>query len=449
VKTSEVLILGKDGFLGQNFRDHLESNGHKISESLDQSAAIQKLHTTPPAIVIVTSVAHDMQDGLNSVKRLRQNNRRIPIIMISRYSSEDKAISAFREGVNDYFKVPFRHEDVVHSVSRCLNGHAPLSSSRLEKKDPDNLLEQKIIGTSKPMAEIRAYLNQVAATDTTVLITGETGTGKELAAESIHHCSPKNDKPFVPINCAALPESLVESELFGYDPGAFTGAVAAKQGKFELASGGSVFLDEIGDMSAFAQAKILRIIENKEVSRLGGKKDIPLELRVIAATNQDPEELVAAGKFREDLYYRLNVVRLHLPPLRHRKEDIPCLAAYAIAKLNRRYQRDISGLTEDALADLMRYDWPGNIRELMNLLEATYVNPPAKEIGFAHLPLTFRRKLKENKSLINNERKYIVSALISTKWKRAEAASKLKLSRMTLYRKIIKYNIVEDRHPPR
>lgn len=241
MKTSEVLILGKDGFLGQNFRDHLASNGHRVSETLDQRAAVQKLDTTPPAIVIVTSAANDMQDGLNLVKQLRQNNRHIPIIMISRYSSEDKAISAFREGVNDYFKVPFCHEDVMHSVTRCLNGHASLSSSRLEKKDSVNLLEQKIIGTSKPMAEIRAYLSKVAATDTTVLITGETGTGKELVAESIHHGSPKNGKPFVPINCAALPESLVESELFGYDRGAFTGAIVAKQGKFELASGGSVF----------------------------------------------------------------------------------------------------------------------------------------------------------------------------------------------------------------
>ncbi len=449
MKTSEVLILGKDGVLGQNFRDYFDSNGYEISGTLDQSAAIQKLNTTPPAIVIVTSVANDMQDGINSVKRLRQNNRRIPIIMISRYSSEDNAISAFRAGVNDYFKVPFRLEDVVHSVTRWLNGHSSLSSPRSEKNDSGNLLEQKIIGTSKPMQEIRAYLNKVAATDTTVLITGETGTGKELVAELIHHCSPKSDKPFVPINCAALPESLVESELFGYDRGAFTGAVAAKQGKFELAAGGSVFLDEIGDMSSFAQAKILRTIENKEVIRLGGKKDIPLEVRIIAATNQDPEELVAVGKFREDLYYRLNVVRLHLPPLRKRKEDIPCLAAYAITKLNQRYQRDISGLTEETLANLMRYDWPGNVRELINLFEAVYVNPLHKKIDFSNLPLQFRRTLRKSNSTTDNERGYIVSALISTHWKKAEAASKLNWSRMTLYRKIIKYKIVEHRNPPR
>jgi DNA-binding NtrC family response regulator len=449
VKTSEVLIFGKDEIGGQFLKDRFGGNGFKIIETLDQSEAFQIVKNQTPAIVIITSVSNDIKNGLHSVRQIRRINGTIPIIMISRYSSEDNAISAFRAGVTDYFKVPFRLEDVVQSVTRCLNGHASLSSPRSEKNDSGNLLEQKIIGTSKSMQEIRAYLNKVAATDTTVLITGETGTGKELVAELIHRCSPKSDKPFVPINCAALPESLVESELFGYDRGAFTGAVATKPGKFELAAGGSVFLDEIGDMSSFAQAKILRTIENKEVIRLGGKKNIPLEVRVIAATNQDPEELVAFGKFREDLYYRLNVVRLHLPPLRKRKEDIPCLAAHAITKLNQRYQRDISGLTEETLAHLMRYDWPGNVRELINLFEAVYVYPLHKKIDFSNLPLQFRRTLQKSNSTTDNERGSIVSTLISTHWKKAEAASKLKWSRMTLYRKIIKYKIVEQRNPSR
>jgi len=449
VKTSEILILGKDGFRTQSLKEKLKYAGYKMIESVDQSEACQIVRDQTPAIVIITSASHDIADSLQSVGQIRRINGSMPIVMIARYSTEDKAIAAFRAGVNDYFKVPFRLEDVVQSVARCLNGNSWLAPPRSEKNDACQLLEQKIVGTSKSMQKIRAYLHKVAATDSTVLITGETGTGKELAAELIHRCSPKGDQPFVSINCAALPESLVESELFGYDRGAFTGAVAAKQGKFELAAGGSVFLDEIGDMSAFAQAKILRIIENKEVIRLGGKKDIPVEVRIIAATNQDPEELVAAGKFREDLYYRLNVARLHLPPLRQRKEDIPALADYAITRLNQRYQRDICGLAEETLASFMHYDWPGNIRELMNLIEATYINPPHKKISFVHLPVEFRRKLKKNSTPINDERKYIVSALISTKWRKAEAANKLNVSRMTLYRKIIKYNIVEKRTPPR
>ncbi|UCD81106.1 MAG: sigma-54-dependent Fis family transcriptional regulator [Desulfobacterales bacterium] len=449
METSEILILGKDEIGGQILKDRFGGHAFKIIETLDQSEAFQIVKKHPPAIVIITSVANDNKDGLHSVRQIRRINGTIPIIMISHHSSEDRVISAFRAGVNDYFNVPFQCEDVMERIRKCLNGHSLPPSCGFKRNGSARPSNREMIGDSKPMREIRSYLQQVAATDTTVLITGETGTGKELAAELIHKYSSRYQRPFVSVNCAALPETLVESELFGYDRGAFTGALATKQGKFELAAGGSVFLDEIGDMSAFSQAKILRIIENKMIIRLGGKKDIPLKVRIIAATNKDPEQLVSLGKFREDLYYRLNVVRVHLPPLRERKEDILDLADYIIETLNRRYNLDIQGLTEAALAALMRYDWPGNVRELINLFEAVYVNPPQKQIDFSNLPRQFRRKLRKNDSTTDNEREYIVSALISTNWKKAEAASKLNWSRMTLYRKIIKYNIVEHRNPPR
>jgi DNA-binding NtrC family response regulator len=449
VETSEVLILEKDGFEDQILKDRIGSNGLKIIETLDQSEAFQIVKKHPPAVVIITSVSNDNKDGLHSVRQIRRINDAIPIIMISLYSSEDRVISAFRAGVNDYFHAPFQCEEVMQRIRKCLNGHTPPPSKGFNSNGLARPSKREMIGNSKPMREIRSYLQQVAATDTTVLITGETGTGKELAAGVIHNHSPRHQRPFVSVNCAALPETLVESELFGYDRGAFTGALATKQGKFELAADGSVFLDEIGDMSPFTQAKILRIIENKKVIRLGGKKDIPLKVRIIAATNKDPEQLVSVGKFREDLYYRLNVVRVHLPPLRERKEDIHNLADYIIETLNRRYVRDIQGLTEAALAALMRYDWPGNVRELINLFEAVYVNPPRKKIDISNLPLPFRSKLRKVNSTTDNERGYIVSALISTNWKKAEAASKLNWSRMTLYRKIIKYKIVEHRNPPR
>lgn len=448
METSEILILGKDGFDGQVLKNRLGDDGFKTIETLDQREAFHIVKNKIPAVVIITSLSHDIKDGLQSVRQIRRINRTIPIIMISRYSSEDRVISAFRAGVNDYFNVPFQGEEVMARIHKCLNGHTrhPPNSIKSGSVCPKN---QKMIGDSKPMQEIRTYLQQVAATDTTVLITGETGTGKELAAELIHQCSSRHQRPMVSINCAALPETLVESELFGYDRGAFTGAIATKQGKFELAAGGSVFLDEIGDMSAFAQAKILRLIENKMIIRLGGKQDIPLEVRIIAATNKEPEQLVSIGKFREDLYYRLNVVRVHLPPLRERKKDIRDLADYVIDTLNQRYNCNIEGLTEAALVCLMRYDWPGNVRELINLFEAIYVNPPLKIIDLPDLPLQFHRNLKISDSTIDNERRYIVSTLISTNWKKAEAASKLNWSRMTLYRKIIKYKIVEHRNPPR
>ena len=449
METSEILILGKDGFEGQVLKNRLVDDGFKTIETLNQREAFQIVKNKMPAVVIVTSLSNDVNDGLQSVRQIRRLNRTIPIIMISRHSPEDRVISAFRAGVNGFFNLPFQGEAVMERIHQCLKGQLPPPACGINDNGSGNSPNRKIIGDSKPMREIKTYLQQVAATDTTVLITGETGTGKDLAAELVHHYSPRQTRPFVSINCAALPDTLVESELFGYDRGAFTGALATKPGKFELATGGTVFLDEIGDMSAFAQAKVLRILENKKIIRLGGKKDIPLEVRIIAATNKNPEQMVAVGKFREDLYYRLNVVRAHLPPLRERKEDINDLANYIIESLNRRYNRDIQGLTETARASLMRYDWPGNVRELINLFEAIYVDPPQGKIDFLNLPRQFRQILGENPAADDNERGYIVSALISTNWKKAEAASKLNWSRMTLYRKIIKYKIVEHRNPPR
>ncbi|MBW2121697.1 MAG: sigma-54-dependent Fis family transcriptional regulator, partial [Deltaproteobacteria bacterium] len=295
----------------------------------------------------------------------------------------------------------------------------------------------------------KAYLLKVAATDSTVLITGETGTGKELAAEMIHKKSPRHKKPFVCINCAALPDTLLESELFGFERGAFTGALASKQGKFELARGGTVLLDEIGDMSHYAQAKLLRAIEKKEVSHLGGKQDIPVDVRVIAATNQDPEQMVAQGKFRKDLYYRLNVARIHLPPLHDQKEDILCLLNHYMAEMNRRFRRRVEGFTEEALASLLHYDWPGNVRELKNLLEATFINLPSRRITFLDLPEPFRRRLKEVRNIPQAERNRLLSALFATNWNKSKAAQKLSWSRMTLYRKMAKYHIVTKPCPPK
>jgi transcriptional regulator with PAS, ATPase and Fis domain len=231
--------------------------------------------------------------------------------------------------------------------------------------------------------------------------------------------------------------------LFGYDKGAFTGAIKSKPGEFELANGGTVFLDEIGDMSADTQAKLLRTIEHKEVYHLGGKQCIPLDVRIIAATNQEPERLVTEGTFRQDLYYRLNIARIHLPPLRNRKEDIPSLIACYIQKMNHWFGREVEGFTGEALQQLIQYDWPGNVRELKNLLEATFLNLPATRIRFIDLPEPFQRKLEETKHLPKSERDQILSALFATNWNKSQAAQKLHWSRMTLYRKMTKYHIAE------
>ena len=446
-----LLVIKSDEKQFQKLKKLLGSKRYRLIEASQGSDITVHFEREKPDLVIVCTSDVSNGDGLQATVEIRRQDRNVPIILVTQFSSEARAIAALRAGINDYFKIPYSAKSLLVSIARHLPRQAVTkgNGARTETATSCPYYHRPLIGDSKSMKDLMSYLHKIAPTDSTVLVTGETGTGKELVAELIHCKSPRTTQPFVCVNCAALPENLVESELFGFDRGAFTGAVAGKKGKFELANGGTVLLDEIGDMNLHAQAKILRSIEQKEVYPLGGKKAIPLDIRVIAATHQDPEQLFSAGKFREDLYYRLNVVRMHLPPLRERKEDIPILAAFAINKLNQRYHRNLQGLTDEALADLMRYDWPGNVRELMNLLEATYVNPIGKKIRLAHLPPTFRKKLKEGRSSTGSERNYIVSSLISTNWHRSDAARKLNWSRMTLYRKILKYNIVQHRNPPR
>ncbi|MGB5615510.1 MAG: sigma-54 dependent transcriptional regulator [Desulfobacterales bacterium] len=409
-----------------------------------ETDVVSQLQEGSPNLVIACSNGGDARRGLELIRQIRRLSKTIPVVFITGQSSERLAIAALRAGADDYFKIPFSDDSLQSSLKRLLGDtKASLTSSSSSR------VAQTMVGDSRSMQEVRDYITRVAATDSTVLITGETGTGKELAAEMIHLHSYRKKNPLIRINCSALPDSLVESEMFGYERGAFTGAMVAQKGKLIAANGGGAFFDEIGDMNIFAQAKILRSIELKEVYPLGSNHSVPLDFRIIAATNRNPEKLVADGKFRQDLYYRLNVARVHLPPLKDRKQDIPELAAFALENLNRRCRRQVQGLTEEAMACLMRYDWPGNVRELMNLLEATYINLPRRRIVLDDLPKTFLSKLEAVDGSPSNERNHILSALMHTKWNKATAARKLRWSRMTLYRKINKYNIVEKRHPPR
>jgi len=437
-----VANAGKD--LLSRLRVLMSSPDMKMLGIDSEIDVVSLLQEKPPNLVIACSNGGDARKGLELIRQVRQLSKSTPVIFITGQSSERLAIEALRAGADDYFKFPFSDDSLQTSLKRLLCGTEASSTATSSSQ-----VAQAIVGDSRSMNEVKGYIIRVAATDSTVLITGETGTGKELAAEMIHLNSRRKKKPLIRVNCSALPDSLVESELFGYDRGAFTGAVATKKGKFEMAGGGSVFLDEIGDMNTYAQAKVLRSIENKEVCRLGGNTEIPVDVRVIAATNRNPEELVSGRKFREDLYYRLNVARLHLPPLREHKQDISLLVDFAIAHLNQRFGRKIQTLSERAMAVLLQYDWPGNVRELFNILEATYINLPREKIDYADLPQLFRKKLEDTLHLPQEERRHIVSALLETSWNKSSAAQKLKWSRMTLYRKITKYNIVEKRHPPR
>jgi DNA-binding NtrC family response regulator len=308
--------------------------------------------------------------------------------------------------------------------------------------DGDTPLEGsgRLVGMSPPARSVRDAIRRASATDSNVLITGETGTGKELVAELIHRNSARAKRPMVCINCAAIPDTLLESELFGYERGAFTGAVSTTPGKVEQAGGGTIFFDEIGDMSPYAQAKILRAIESREVYRLGGRRPVHLDVRVIAATNRNLDELAMNDTFRKDLYFRLNVARVQIAPLRERRADIPLLIHHYLREFNRTFRSGVREIEPEAMDRLVAYDWPGNVRELRNVIESAFATRPASRITWVDLPEWLRSRMGEREAA-PDEPERIICALAATDWNKSKAAEKLQWSRMTLYRKLAKYQI--------
>jgi transcriptional regulator with PAS, ATPase and Fis domain len=298
------------------------------------------------------------------------------------------------------------------------------------------------------MQDVKAYILRVASSESNVLITGETGTGKELVAELIHENGARRHKPLLRINCPAIPETLVESELFGYEKGAFTGAESLKEGIVKAASGGTIFFDEIGDLSPPAQAKILRLVETKEIHRLGSNRSVPIDVRILAATNGDVDRLADEGRFRRDLYFRLNVARIHLPPLRDRKEDVPLLLGHYTQEFNRVWERNVEGFSDEALDRLLHYDWPGNVRELKNLIEACFLSVASLRVSLSDMPEYFRQRLERTENRVGDERERLLSTLAATKWNKSNAALRLHWSRMTLYRKMAKYCIPNWKNLP-
>ncbi len=442
-----VIIAVDDAALRRHLHTLLPAQGYEVFAVLDTVAICRFAQRQRPDLIILGPFGDGAWDVLHSAQQIRRAHRRVPLILIAARSSEALAIAALRAGITDYYKSPPAFGELAASIMQCLAG-APLHHS---SSGYDTAMHGRpMVGESPPMQQIKTYIRQVALTDSTVLITGESGTGKELVAEMIHRHSARHSKPFVSINCAAIPDSLLESELFGYEKGAFTGANVRKEGQFQLADGGTIFLDEIGDMSPYAQAKILRAIESKTIDRLGGKRSIPVDVRIIAATNQDVEQLVAAGKFRQDLYFRLNIGRIHLPPLRDRMEDLPGLLDQYLRTLNRQFGLEVEGFTEEVLACLLTYHWPGNVREVKNLVEAifiNFINVPSREITLRDLPELFRRQFSESDHSPHSERERVLSALLLTNWNKSHAAQQLRWSRMTLYRKIRKYQIVKSSSP--
>ncbi len=334
---------------------------------------------------VITDLKMPGLDGMGLLKRLSAEYPDVPVVMITAHGSVESAVEAVKLGAFDYLEKPFEQEQIRQVVAKALNTYA-LARRDARPEEPSGQGRFRLVGQSPAIRTIYGVVEKVANTPSTVLISGESGTGKELIARALHENSSRHGGPFIKINCAAIPKTLMESELFGYDKGAFTGAVGAKPGRFELAHGGTLFLDEIGEIPVEMQVKLLRVLQESEFERVGGIKTIKVDVRLVTATNRDLLAEVGAGAFREDLFYRLNVVPIHIPPLRERREDIPLLADHFIAKFNDRLKKEIAAITPEAVERLVAYQWPGNIRELENLMERTVLFCEGPEIRVSDLP---------------------------------------------------------------
>jgi DNA-binding NtrC family response regulator len=387
-----------------------------------------------PGALVVGCDDRGFAAALGIVAAVRRLDPAPAVLLVVENGSEALAVAALRAGVHDYLRHPVAGTELGASLSRVAPPR-PVSMAT-----PVNRV---LLGSSPAMKRVQAYLDQAAQCDANVLITGETGTGKELAAAYLHNRSARHRRPLVTINCAAIPDALLESELFGHEKGAFTGATALRPGLLESANGGTVFLDEIGEMGLQAQAKILRAIESREVYRVGGRGRVPLDVRIVAATNQDLEAAVESGRFRRDLYFRLHVASVSMPPLRERPVDIGELLDHYLREFNTRAQWKV-GISDEARCALDAYEWPGNVRELKNLVESLFICPPERPIRIADMPETFRRRLDRFCAAGDAERRALLDALFHARWNKKHAAEVLKCSRMTLYRRMAKYSVVRS-----
>jgi len=366
-----VLIVDDDPGLRMSFAKIIDQEGYQAITAASGEEGIKRLKADKPDLVVM-DVRMPGMTGIEALARMKIHDPSTPVIIMTAYGATDTAIEAVNKGAFDYILKPFDIPEMLGLITQALDA-SQLAKGAKQPSIPDTASQVSLVGQSRVMREIYKQLGRVAATDATVLVQGESGTGKELAARALWSYSERKAKPFVVVNCVAIPESLLESELFGHEKGAFTGATHRRAGKIEQAQGGTIFLDEIGDMPLSIQAKLLRLLQEKQIERLGGSGPIPVDVRIIAATNRDLEEAMAQGRFREDLYYRLQVVRIVLPPLRERKEDIPQLAVHFLGCHAKSMSSQNPGISQQGLAALAAHDWPGNVRELSNVLQKTLI----------------------------------------------------------------------------
>ncbi len=466
---NSILIIDDDDQLRHSFERLLREEGYLAMGAPSGEAGLEIVEKERPDLVILDMRLPGM-DGFETFKRIHELDPKLPVIIVTAYGTADTAIEATKMGAYDYLLKPFEIPDMLLIIKEAIKA-GRFMRSRVQMDPPsNNFTGEAMVGRSRPMQEVYKAIGRVAPTDATVLIRGESGTGKELVARALYQHSTRANRPFLVINCVAIPETLLESELFGYEKGAFTGAVQRKVGKIEQADGGTVFLDEIGDMPLKIQAKILRLLQEKSIERLGGRQTIPVDVRIIAATNRNLEDAVSEGRFREDLYYRLKVVTIWLPPLRDRAEDIIPLTEYFLSRFSAEMNMVNPGMSKEARQVLLRYNWPGNVRELANTISRALIfnrgapitaqeisravtgrSPHSQKYDEQHNELL--RKWARNmlsygprNGLFDSCMDKLGAALVSeamalTGGNRSQAAKLLGISRPTLNSKIEKYNL--------
>lgn len=468
--TIRVLVADDDNAQRFMLEELMKREGYDVVSARDGVEAVAKVREEDFDLAIL-DIKMPRMDGIQALREIHSIRPHLIVVMVTAYGTTETALQAVKEGAYDYFTKPYNVDELRLVVRRAIEKQRLRQQIfALETQLREKVALDRIVGQSPQMQQVFDLIRKVVSNDVTVLITGESGTGKELVAQAIHFHSARRDFPFLGINCAAIPESLLESELFGHERGAFTGAVSTRKGLFETAQGGTVFLDEIGDMSLPLQSKLLRVLQEKKIMRVGGTTPIPVDVRIIAATNQNLAERVRKKEFREDLYFRLNVIPIHLPPLRERKGDIPLLVHHFIGIYNPRLNRDIHGVTPGAMELLENYPWPGNVRELENVVQRAMILATGNTITEEDLPLNVRSgpiafpaqagqlpddteriledfsiPLQEKVNLLTEqlEKKVILAALQRTNFKRQEAADLLGISRKSLHNKMVKYRLFE------
>ncbi len=450
-KKAKILIVDdekstRDGLaraLQRQYDVHVAGDGMAALELLDQQ----------PVDVVLSDLRMPGMDGLTLIQRILAKTPQPACILLTAYGSIDTAVEAIKRGATDFLTKPVNLDELDMRIQGALRARTMEKENRELRQQLDSRFGlESLIGQSPGLEEVLDTIRQVAPSRANVMIQGETGTGKELVARAIHRLSPRAKAPLITVHCAALPTNLLESELFGHEKGAFTGATERRQGRFELADGGSIFLDEIGEIDTTVQVKILRVLEERAFERVGGHDTLEVDVRLIAATNKDLEAMVKEGTFREDLFYRLNVVTIALPPLRERREDIPLLMQKFLDEFNQENSKSIEGFTSDCQQALISYDWPGNIRELRNVVERMVVLARQERLTVRDLPAHMRKGADEpapvavmpNMSLDEVEKNMILRALEAHQGNRTKAAEQLGISRRTLHRKLNEYGLRAD-----